>query len=388
MTTMKIIRGYKTELDLNHAQITACKRHAGAARYAYNWGLRRKQEVYRVTGRHISAMALHKELNALKQTELPWMYEVSKCAPQEALRDLDRAFIHFFRRVRLKKMGQWHGSLGYPQFKSKKKGIGSFRLTGAIHVLENAVQLPRLGRLRLKERGYLPTCGVKILSATVSERAGRWFVSVQVEQEVAEPQPATGDPIGVNLGIKALAVCSDGRPSFENPKALRTHLKKLRRASRRLSRRVKGSKNRAKARKRLARQHYRIANIRQDALHQATSAICARTKPETQRPRVVVLEDLNVAGMLKNRRLARAISDVGMGEFRRQMAYKARWSGENILIADRWYPSTKRCSGCGHVKETMTLSERVYVCEQADCRLVMDRDLNVARNLAVLAQEM
>jgi len=383
---MKIIRGYKTELDLNHAQITACKRHAGAARYAYNWGLRRKQEVYRATGRSISAIDLHKELNALKQTELPWMYEVSKCAPQEALRDLDRAFTHFFRRVRLKKMGQWHGSLGYPQFKSKKKGIGSFRLTGAIHVLENAVQLPRLGRLRLKERGYLPTCGVKIFSATVSERAGRWFVSLQVEQEVAEPQPATGNPIGVDLGIKALAACSDGRPPIENPKALRTHLKKLRRACRRLSRRVKGSKNRAKARQLLARQHYRIANIRQDALHKATSSITAKTKPDGERPHVVVLEDLNVRGMLKNRRLARAISDVGMGEFRRQMAYKTEWSGEIVLIADQWYPSTKRCSGCGHVKETMTLAERVYVCEQEGCRLVMDRDLNAARNLARLVQ--
>src|SRR5712691_5924925 len=167
-SVMKVVRGYKTELDLNHKQITACKKHAGAARYAYNWGLKSKQEVYQATGRSIGAMALHRELNQLKQTELPWMYEVSKAAPQEALRDLDQAMRNFFRRARLKKEGKWKGPPGYPTFKSKKKGLGSFRLTGAICVYERAIDLPRLGRLRLKEGGYLPTSGVHILTATVS----------------------------------------------------------------------------------------------------------------------------------------------------------------------------------------------------------------------------
>jgi putative transposase len=162
-----IQRAYKTELALNDKQLTACRQHAGAARWAYNWGLARKQEAYRATGKSPSAIDLHRELNALKQTQVPWMYQVSKCAPQEALRNLDRAFAHFFRRAQLKQQGKLHGKPGYPKRKSKKRGLGSFRLTGAIVVFPGVIQLPRLGQLRLKERGYLPTGGVKVLSATV-----------------------------------------------------------------------------------------------------------------------------------------------------------------------------------------------------------------------------
>ncbi|HZR39036.1 MAG TPA: transposase [Ktedonobacteraceae bacterium] len=153
---MQITRGYRTELDLNNKQITACKKHAGCARFAYNWGLRRKEEVYRQTGRSINAKALHRELNMLKQRDFPWIYECSKCAPQEALRDLDSAFKHFFRRCQQKKEGKWKGKLGYPKPKTKHKGLGSFRLTGSIHVYEQTIELPCLGRLRLKECGYLP----------------------------------------------------------------------------------------------------------------------------------------------------------------------------------------------------------------------------------------
>src|SRR6185312_16129806 len=159
---MLVTRAYKTELDLNDHQTTACKRHAGAARYAYNWGLKIKQERYKATGTSPYAMELHRELNLLKKTDLPWMYDVSKCAPQEALRNLDSAFAHFFRRVKLKQQGKLRGKLGYPQPKTRKRGLGSFRLTGSMAVFPDAVQLPRLGRLRLKERGYLPT-GTNIL---------------------------------------------------------------------------------------------------------------------------------------------------------------------------------------------------------------------------------
>ena len=147
---MNILRAFKTELDLNNRQETACARHAGAARYAYNWGLARKLEAYRSGQKVPTAIDLHRELNALKKTELSWMYEVSKCAPQEALRNLDQAYAHFFRRIREKKAGK-KVKAGFPRFKSKKRCLGSFRLTGAIHVFEAAIQLPRLGRLRLKE---------------------------------------------------------------------------------------------------------------------------------------------------------------------------------------------------------------------------------------------
>jgi IS605 OrfB family transposase len=370
---MIVVRAYKTELDLNNTQETACARHAGAARYAYNWGLARKQEARQLGERSPSAIDLHRELNALKKTELSWMYEVSKCAPQEALRDLDRAFAYFFRRLKEKKAGK-NVKVGFPRFKSKKNGMGSFRLTGHIHVFEKAIQLPRLGRLRLKESGYLPVIGVHILSATVSEKGGRWFVSLQVEADVPEPEPAEKPVAGVDLGIKRMAQVSDGT-YFENPLALKGSLIKLKRLQRTVCRRKKGSANRQKAVRKLAKAHTRIANIRKDTLHQAT-AILAKTKS------AIVVENLNVSGMLKNHCIAQAMADVGMYEFRRQLEYKGAWYGCEVLVADRFYPSTKRCSQCGQVKTEMSLAEREYHCEC--CGLVIDRDLNAALNLEQL----
>jgi len=373
---MIVLRAYKTELDLNNKQRTLCAKHAGTARFAYNWGLARKIETFKSGQKVPTAIDLHRELNALKKTDFPWMYEVSKCAPQESLRNLDKAFDNFFRRVKIKKAGKFTGEVGFPRFKSKKRGIGSFRLTGAIHVFEDIIQLPRLGRLRLKERGYLPTCA-KILSATVSSRAGRWFVSVQVEEEV-EIKKAKGSPLGVDLGVKTMAVCSDGN-YFENPKALRKKLQSLRRAQRELSRRKKGGKNREKSRRKVARLHLRIANIRSDAIHKATTSIVAKTKPIEQRPSVVVIEDLNVSGLLKNHKLARAISDVGFFEFRRQLAYKTAWNGVSLLVADRFFPSSKLCSVCGAINDNLTLQDRTWTC---DCGAHHDRDRNAAINLS------
>ena len=379
---MKVTRGYKTELDLNNAQMTACLKHAGAARFAYNFGLRRYEEEYKAGRKTPNAQSLHKELNTLKQTELPWMYEVSKCAPQEALRDLEKAFKNFFRKCKQKKQGKESGKCGYPKFKSKKKGIGSFRLTGAIYVNEKSIQLPRLGTLRLKEAGYLPTEGVKILSATVSEQAGRWYVSVQVQEEQPDPTLALGSTVGVDLGIKALATCSDGT-IIPNAKALKNNLKKLKRLSRRHSRKVKGSKNKAKATRKLARLHAHIAHIRSDRTHKATSWITAKTKPDLERPCCIVMEDLNVTGLLKNHKLARSIADVGFAEFRRQIGYKAVFAGSHVYTVSRWEPSSKTCSWCGWRDCDLQLSDRLFHCR--DCGYVIDRDLNAAINLALAA---
>ncbi|HEU5367082.1 MAG TPA: RNA-guided endonuclease TnpB family protein [Ktedonobacterales bacterium] len=375
---MLTTRAYKTELALNNEQVTACKKHAGAARYAYNWGLAQKQERYKATGKSPYAMELHRELNALKKADLPWMYDVSKCAPQEALRNLDNAFSHFFRRWQLKKEGKLRGKIGYPQFKSKKQGLGSFRLTGSIVIFSDAIQLPRLGRLRLKEKDYLPTAGVKILSATVSEHAGHWYVSVQVEQEHAVPEN-TGPVVGVDLGVKAFATFSNGTV-IPNPRHLKRRLKKLKRLHRVVSRRAKGGKNRRKAARKLAKLYRKVANQRKNTLHQVTTQL-AKTK------QTIVIEDLNVAGMLKNHHLAQAIADVGFYEFKRQLLYKARWYGSRVVLADRWEPSSKTCSGCGWYDETLELSDRVFHCRnpQRTCGLVIDRDLNAALNLAKLA---
>jgi putative transposase len=371
---MYVVCGYKTELDLNNEQRTVCLKHAGVARFAYNWGLARSIEVYRATGKRPTAIDLHRDLNRLKPTEYPWMYEVSKCAPQEALRDLEQAFKNFFRRVELKKQGKWKGKLGFPTFKKKSKGIGSFRLTGSIKVFPDAVQLPRMGRLRLHEHHFIPT-DAKILSATVSEQAGRWFVSLQVEEQQEQPVCTATASIGVDLGIKTLATLSDGTP-FENPRALKHAQKKLKRLERQKSRRKKGSKNRAKTCKKLARVHARVANIRKDASHKLTSYLCKNHA-------LIAIEDLHVAGMLKNHCLAQAVSDSNFGEIRRQLEYKARWHGVHLVIIDRFSPSSQTCSYCRWRNEGLTLSDRVFAC--MNCGYVTDRDYNAAKNIRNVA---
>jgi len=372
---VEILRAYKVELDVNNKQRSLLVQCAGAARWAWNWGLARRKEEYESTGKSSSAIEQHRQLNVLKSSEYPWLYNYSKCIPQEALRDLDKAYQNFFRRV---KNGEKQP--GFPKFKSRKNGIGSFRLTGAIHITETHIKLPRIGWLRLKEHGYIPTDGIHILSVTVSESAGRWFVSVQCKEKIEATQ-AMGEPVGVDLGIKDLAVTSDA-VRFENPKPLKKAQAKLKRLQRELSRRKKGGKNREKTRKKVAKAHQRIANIRRDTLHKATSAIVAKTKPDSERPSVVVIEDLNVAGMLANHCLAQAISDVGFAEFRRQMEYKTVWCGAELLLADRFFPSSRLCRHCGCINAELKLSDREWTC---DCGAVHDRDLNAAINLKNLA---
>jgi putative transposase len=372
---MQITRGYRTELDLNNEQITLCKKHAGVSRFAYNWGLTRKQEVYAQTGRSISAMELHRELNALKQTDFPWMYEVSKCAPQEALRDLDNAFSHFFRRCQLKREGKWKGKVGYPKFKSKRKGLGSFRLTGAIHVYEKAIDLPRLGQLRLKR-----------LHRHLSRKAKGSQNRAKARQRLASKYARVAH-VRRDAHHQASSRLTRARLSPEERAARRAQIAstlpepkakvKPRKGNRSLATQTTEAPPLAE---RIAQKikKKRIKRI----LRQATEADAAL------RPRVVVLEDLNVEAMKRNRKLALAISDVGMGEFRRQMGYKSVWQGEDFLLADRFFPSTKKCSNptCGNVKEGMELSERIYVCEKRECGLSIDRDLNAALNLAALAR--
>jgi putative transposase len=371
----KILRAYKTELDPNNSLRTLLRKHAGARRWAFNWGLQRKIEEYERTGKSPNAKALHRELNRLKNTGpleggVPWMYEVSKCAPQEALRDLDQAFENFFRRV---KEG---GKPGFPRFKSKKRGLGGFRLTGTIKVFERHLQLPRLGKIRLKERGYLPFDDptARILSATVTERAGRWFVSLLVEVEIKKVPPKEAI-VGVDLGISALATLSDGE-TFENPRALLWAERKLKRLQRSLSRKQKGSKNRQKAVRKLAKAHAHVANIRENVLHGISSAIAKRFG-------TVGMENLNAEGMGRNHCLAKALKDAAFHELRRQVEYKTSWNGGRVVLADRFYPSSKKCSGCQKVKEQLGLSERIFRCDS--CGLVIDRDLNAALNLKDVA---
>jgi len=367
---MLVTKAYKYELDPNNCQRSSLHQHAGIARFVYNWGLDQRISLFKNNqgkARFTDAMKQHRLLNSLKKTQFPWMYESSKCAPQEALRDLHRAFQNFYRG---RKKGQ---KVGFPRF--KRKGIrDSFRLTGAIRFQGRKIQIPRIGKVRIKEKRKRYYRG-RILSVTVRRRASRWFVSVTVEEEIPDPVPNGGAAVGVDLGIKTLATLSDGT-TFANPRAMGRRLGKLRRLHRSLSRKKKGSKNREKAKLRLAKLYLKIFNIRQDTFHKVTTYLA---KSHSK----IVIEDLGVSGMMKNRRLARAIADVGFYEFRRQLEYKCQWYGSQLVIASRTFPSSKLCSNCGHKKNELSLSEREYNCEK--CGLRIDRDLNAALNLVTVS---
>jgi len=367
---MLVHKAYRYELDPNNYQRTSLLQHAGVARFAYNWGLEQRIKSYRENqgaDRFTDAMRQHKLLNSLKKTQFPWMHECSKCAPQEALRDLDRAFRNFIRGLKIEQ------KVGFPRF--KRRGVrDSFRLTGTIRVRGRKIQLPRLGKIRIKEKRKSYYKG-RILSVTIRKRADRWFVSITVEAEIPDPIPVNGTTVGVDLGVKTLATLSDGT-TFSNNQALGQRLWKLRKLSKSLSRKKKGSRNREKAKLRLAKMYLKIFNIRQDTLNKVTTYLA---KSHSK----IVIENLGVSGMLKNRRLARAISDVGMYEFRRQLEYKCAWYGSQLIIAPRTFPSSKRCSNCGHKKKELSLSEREYHCEL--CGITIDRDLNAALNLVAVS---
>jgi len=344
---MKILKAYKTEINPNNSQATKMRMNCGAARFGFNFALKKKREAFDKKEKIPNNIELHRELNKIKGTdELPWAYTlgISKCSFQEALRDCDKAFNNFFREVKKGNKKQ-----GLPKFKSKRNEKQSFRLTGTIKVLDNGyIQLPRLGKLRLYEKDYLPQ-HTKILSATVSQRTNKWFVSIQVEEEIQDEDCGIG-VVGVDLGIKTMATCSDGTV-YKNPKALKNNLNKLKRKQRQLSRKKKGSKNREKIKNKLSKLHYKISNIRKDALHKTTSKIINENQ-------VIVLEDLKISNMMKNHNLAQAISDVGFYEFRRQIDYKSTWNRRYVEYVDTFYPSSKLCSCCGHKKDKLGLGER------------------------------
>ena len=362
---MKINRAYRYELKPNVQHRILLAKHAGTARFAYNWALQKRIELYEKERKSTNAIEQHRLLNSLKATEFPWMYEVSKCAAQEALRDLDTAFKNFFRGI---KQGQ---QVGFPSFK-RKGDRDSFRLTGTIKVQDKKVQLPRLGIINLKEASKLKG---NILSATIAREADRWYVSFTVECEIAEPEPVQGEQIGIDVGLTSFATFSNGDKIY-SPKPLEKNLKRLKKASQRHSRKIKGSKNRKKSALKLSRLHRTIRNIRKDFLHKESTQL-AKTKS------VIVLEDLCVKKMLGNNTLSRRISDAGWSEFRRMLEYKTKWYGSKLVVAPRFYPSSKICSECGEQIKELRLSVRQWQC--ANCQSMHDRDINAAKNLLKLS---
>ncbi|WP_425953003.1 RNA-guided endonuclease InsQ/TnpB family protein [Ralstonia pseudosolanacearum] len=359
---------HRIALDPNNTQATHLARAAGTARFAYNWALaewKRQYEAWKADNvlPKPTQAALRRQLNAVKREQFPWMLEVTKNAPQMAIIQLGQAFQNFFA-----------GRARYPQF--RKKGVHDrFTLTNDQFSLDGSrIRIPNLGWVRMRET--LRFAG-KIMSATVSRVADRWFVSIAVDTSdrshlhKAENQGV----VGVDLGVSALATLSTGE-AVPGPKPHMALLDRLRRLSRSLSRKQKGSVNRRKAKAKLARLHARIASIRSDALHKLTTDL-------TRRFHTVGVEDLNVRGMVKNRCLARSIADMGFFEFRRQLEYKASMRGGQVVVADRFFASSKTCSDCGHKLDELPLSARQWTCPS--CGTIHDRDVNAAVNLKIMA---
>jgi putative transposase len=402
---VKVNQAYKYALDPTPEQAEALASHCGASRFAYNWGLavvkaaldqRDAEKTYGVhdellTGVPWSMYALRKLWNQAKDQAAPWWSDNSKEAYASGLDGLARALKNWTSSRKGARKGP---KIGFPRFKSKHRAAPSCRFTTGVIRVEGDrrhVTLPRLGTIRTSESTRklarrIEAGTARILSATVSRAGGRWFVSFTVETERAERAPAKpGSVVGVDLGVKSLAVISTGE-MVGSPGHHKAALRKLRRLNKQLARRQgprtpgggrrQASARWAKAKDALARQHAHVAAQRRDGLHKLTSRLAATHG-------VIVVEDLNVAGMVKNRRLARAIADVGMAELRRQLTYKTVWNSGRLVVADRWFPSSKTCSDCGAVKTKLALSMREYVC--AECGMVADRDLNAARNLAAKA---
>ena len=214
-------KSFKIELKPNNKQRTLLVKHSGIARFAYNWGLGRQVENKKNGNKFLTAYDLHKELVKLKKTDFPWMYEASKCAPQIALINLEKAYKNFFRNCKKKKKGK----KGFPRFKSRKNALGSFTLDGSIYAYNKYIQLPRIGRVRLKEKSYIPT-NLRITQATISERAGRWFIAISFDISKRISFKSREGTVGVDLGLKELAVCSDG-VVVENPRPLKKNLKEI-----------------------------------------------------------------------------------------------------------------------------------------------------------------
>ncbi|RYX81056.1 transposase [bacterium] len=374
---MKITRAYKVELDPNNEQRTALLRHCGAARFVYNWGLAHKIEAREKGEKVLNWQKLDGVLRSIIDEEFPWLRETSKWSRQVALANLDNAYKAFFDRCKKGKKGK---ATGFPKFKSRKSGIGGFGDFAYI-VRSDSIKLSCIGRVRLKESNCIPLGGygkntdtIRFYGARITERAGRWFVSVHVEIEVPDAIAKTENIIGVDMGVKSLAVASNGL-TFENPKALKCRERKLKRLSRQLSRKVKGSTNRKKAARRVAVLHAKVADVRRHTLHHVSHVL-------TRKASVLVIEDLNVQGMMKNHHLAQAIGDASFGELRRQLTYKSQWRGVELVVAPRFFPSSKTCFSCGAVNADLKLSHRVWSCE---CGARVDRDLNAALNLRNVA---
>ena len=368
----------------NNKQKTKLFQYANTARFAYNWALGREQENYKNGGRFITDGDLRKEFTQLKKTdEYAWLNNVSNNVTKQAIKDACEAYRDFFK-----------GYTKFPRFKSRKHSMPKFYQDNVkIKFTDTHVKVEgfsaskkknkqKLNWIRLAEHGRIPAENVKYMNPRIKYDGLNWYVTVGIEYEDCTTIPSN-EGIGIDLGIKDLVICSDGNIYKNINKAQK--IKKLEKRKRRLQRSIsrKYEKNKKgvsycktsniiKREKKLLKLNHRLTNIHQNYLHQTTTEI-AKTKPS-----YIVLEDLNVKGMMKNRHLSKAVQQQCFGEFRRQIEYKSAWNNIPVIIADRFFPSSKLCNCCGNIKKDLKLSDRIYKCE---CGNVIDRDYQASLNL-------
>jgi putative transposase len=352
-------RAYRYRFYPTQEQARQLARTFGCVRFVYNWGLATRKHAYFHEGKSLYYCDLAAMLPALKRHS-PFLAEVSSVPLQQALRHLDRAYVNFFE-----------GRADYPVWKSKRHDQSATYTANAFSWDGHALTLAKMDApLAIRWHRPLPQ-GAKPSSVTVTrDSAGRYFISMLVREQIA-PLPVTAKMVGLDLGLASLVVTSDGQ-DIANPKYYRRNEQKLAKLQRRHAHKQKGSKNREKARKKVARQHARIVDQRRDYQHQQSHRI-------TFENQVICVESLAVKHMVKNHCLAKSISDVGWGEFTRQLSYKANWYGRTLVKIDQWFPSSKTCHVCHYVLAELDLSVRKWVCP--NCGALHQRDHNAAKNV-------
>ncbi len=378
---MSKLKSLKIRLEANNKQTTMFKKHAGCARYAYNWALEMSDTIYKDNGKTLSAYDLTKVFVRLEKSQHEWLTEVGKCCTQNAILDFGVAQKRFFKSI-----------AKFPKKKKKNKSRDSFYLekdgVKYLEFNENKIKLPKIGWVKLSEK--IPE-GVQIKNCVISRHADQWFISFKTEFEPTTHKNQVR--VGVDFGIKMLATCSSGL-CFETPKKLKQLQKKLKQAQKKLNRQYETWKIRSAAwkeddanvektkllmsenfkrqKEKIAKLHKQIVDHRKDSLHKCTTAL---VKANSE----LVIEDLNVSGMVKNHNLASSIANGSFGEMRRQLEYKGEWYGCKIIVANRFFPSSKICSCCGEINKELTLKDRNWTCKS--CGEEHDRDINAAINL-------
>lgn len=372
-----MIRGFKVKLHPTKNQKILMLKSFGTARWAYNWALNRQKENYEAGGKFLSAVELKKEITKLKkQEEFKWLSEISAKVPAQAVIDLCEAYQSFFKK-----------EAGFPKFKCKRNNKDSFfQREDAFRIKDKKIHLEKIGYVAMAEDIIPVGEGVKYYNPRIKYDGIDMWLTVGALFSENQTSKEKTEPIGIDLGIKKLAVCSNG--DYKKRPSIRKVLKRLKRFQRRASRIYlnmeknkvsfkEKSKRLLKLEKQILKTHQKITNMLNDNIHKFTAQLVDKN------PTAVVIEDLNVKDMFKNKHLSETLKYSKLGEILRQIKYKCSWKGIKVITADRWYPSSKLCSRCGEKKEKLSLSERVFVCDK--CGLHIDRDFNAALNLKKLA---